>query len=199
MRSLLMSCTPQECCNILNGDCSLLIRKLKCKCELPIDVYIYCTKDKLGLYDNHEHITSASDKYFLDSFGYDKPPLLNGKVVAKFTLNKVEEIECWGEVSAHFSTKSLKESELEKQSCLCYSQLFDYLEPNASWEGYGDIQGYAWHIDNLVIFDKPKELSEFKHYSNILTICNIKTDRGFRPTLRPLTKAPKTFTYVEVE
>ena len=26
---------------------------------------------------------------------------------------------------------------------------------------YDTSNGYAWHIDNLVIFDKPKELNDF--------------------------------------
>ena len=45
MRSMLVSLSPKECVNLLNGDLSILIRKIKPKCDLPIDVYIYCTKE----------------------------------------------------------------------------------------------------------------------------------------------------------
>ena len=89
MKSLLMSCTPQECCNIFNGDCSLLIRKLKPKCKLSIDVYIYCTKNGgyLHLENDGTWSYSKNKKYTYVRIG---------KVVAKFTLNKVEETK-WTE------------------------------------------------------------------------------------------------------
>ena len=43
--------------------------------------------------------------------------------------------------------------ELEK-SCLTYNELSNYIGK--------DRKGYAWHISDLVIYDKPKELGEFK-------------------------------------
>ena len=41
---------------------------------------------------------------------------------------------------------------LYEKSCLDLEQMFNYLS-----QGYG----YGWHISNLVIYDKPRELSEF--------------------------------------
>lgn len=42
-------------------------------------------------------------------------------------------------------------------TCLTDKQIIDYL-------GNGK-QGYGWHISDLVIYDKPRELSEFKKYN----------------------------------
>ena len=73
-----------------------------------------------------------------------------GKVVAEFTLNNVE---C-------FTTdyrKNVEQTErISKDSCVGMSDLIEY--------EYGKPCLYAWHIDDLKIYDKPKELSEFTHY-----------------------------------
>lgn len=42
-----------------------------------------------------------------------------------------------------------------KNSCLTEEQLKDYL---------GDKIGYAWHIEDLHIYDTPKDISEFYSY-----------------------------------
>ena len=44
MKSILISIKPKYVADILNGKKTLEIRKSMPKCELPIDVYIYCTK-----------------------------------------------------------------------------------------------------------------------------------------------------------
>ena len=44
---------------------------------------------------------------------------------------------------------------------------------------------YGWHISNLVIYDKPKELSEFNH-------CGV--NYHFNP---PITRPPQSWCYVE--
>ena len=180
MKAILISIKPKYVADILNGNKTLEIRKTMPKCDLPIEVYIYCTRDKVGLYDNHNHITSASDKYFLDRLGYDKPPLLNGKVVTKFTLNKVQPIY------------QIPLNKLLKDSCLNAKELNEYTN------GVGHDLIYAWHIDNLVIFDKPKELSEFKSYKK--NIVNTKINgMVFETELdNSLIKAPQSWCYVEI-
>ena len=68
-----------------------------------------------------------------------------------------------------------------KPSCLSIHEMFDYLKSN---------NGYAWHISNLVIFDKPKELSEFrqKWYCKGLE----------KYMFHPIGKAPQSFCYIEI-
>lgn len=69
MRSVLISIKPEWVAKILNGEKTIEIRKTMPKCELPIDVYIYCTKG--------DYIGRISKKYV-------------GKVVARFTLKEAE-------------------------------------------------------------------------------------------------------------
>ena len=42
-----------------------------------------------------------------------------------------------------------------KESCLTEQEICDYI---------GEKDGYGWHVSDLKIYDKPKELSEFTKY-----------------------------------
>ena len=169
MKAILISINPKYVAKILNGEKTLEIRKTLPKCDLPIDVYIYCTKDR---------------KYvnLINRGGF-----LTGMVVAKFTLNKVEEIKqrigvfwVWG--GHPYYTDNVSEENLLKRSCLSAEELENYLQGKV---------GYAWHIDNLVVFNKPKEIGEFRTHKTYdlkdLHNCHVA-----------LTRAPQSWCYVEV-
>ena len=57
---------------------------------------------------------------------------------------------------------------LQKQSCLSYREVWDYSNGKPI---------FSWHISDLVIYDKPKELSEFR----TLKQCNACKD-GYEST-----------------
>lgn len=160
MKSILISIKPEWVAKILNREKIVEIRKTIPKCDLPINVYIYCTKGKPRIVDLRD-----------DAFYLGCSPRLNGKVVAKFTLNKISDSDktncCVG-------------------SCLTYDEIMRYTKGK---------KFYAWHIDNLEIFDKPKELSEFCYYSIVKNNLYI---HGEFPLKTYLTKAPQSWCYVEV-
>lgn len=179
MRSVLISIKPEWTAKILNGEKTIEIRKTMPKCELPIDVYIYCTKG--------DYIGRISKKYV-------------GKVVARFTMNEVEKIFMSVINHYQYETNTLYEDELLKQSLLNGNELDAYLK-NKHY-------GYAWHISDLVIFDKPKELGEFMIYCDKHELCkcdNCKRlkqsfiDCGFDSEYcdNRLTKVPQSWCYVE--
>ena len=177
MKSILISIKPKYVAKILNGEKTIEIRKTMPKCDLPIDVYIYCTKDKQGIWLSNGKYDLLNENKYVKS---EK----NGKVVAKFTLNKVEEIK--------FNYKNIQE-----KSCLSEDELFDYLFDNTPYQE--DMKkGYAWHISNLVIFDKPKELSEFYPYCKDKK-CEYRKNHCSICYRTPLTKAPQSWQFVESE
>ena len=142
-QAILLSIQPQHAVKILNGDKTIEIRKTMPKCELPIDVYLYCkksTKDILYKY---------KDKYYTQHYltFTDSVEVLNSKVVAKFTLNKTEEIMNFNWES---QTATLSPFDLSLKSCISIKDLNNEFS-NCK----------AFHIDDLVIFDKPMELREF--------------------------------------
>ena len=173
MKAIMISVKPKWVTKILKGEKTIEIRRTAQKewkwfwddkhpviMPEPIDVYIYCTKSNY--------------------FGYISKRYI-GKVVAKFTLNKVEEIKRSGEnMFSIYHTDCYNSKRLQIQSCLDLSEIYSYLKGK---------KGYVWHIDNLVIFDKPKELSEFRKYYR---------SKGF-PQNRSwnLIKAPQSWCYVE--
>ena len=145
MKAILISIKPEWVAKILNGEKTIEIRKTMPKCDLPIDVYIYCTKSNY--------------------FGYMSKRYI-GKVVAKFTLNRVEELRPNVFALSGLSNfryfifrgeHSVNEKVLTELSCVSSGELDNYLKGNF---------GYAWHISNLEIFDEPKELSEFLQTKN---------------------------------
>lgn len=194
MNAILISIKPKHVANILNKLKTIEIRKNCPKCDLPIDVYIYCTKDsKKNIFFGYsckygrECLMLGKNKTFGDSH------LLNGKVVAKFTLKKVEQLNNGHYYDYVYDTPTLSEEEVEKRSCLTGHELLQYI-------GYDD--GYAWHIDDLKIFDKPMELNDFmvkptqkffmEHTEQTYGILG-------KGIFKDLTKAPQSWCYVEVE
>ena len=193
MKAILMSIRSPHTCNILN-----LIKLWEIRKKFPKDyvgwVYIYCTKggDMVCYRPNFDGYACVPNLYGNEYF--------NGKVVARFWCDKVEEINIYGEVVTHFSTEKIKEDELLKKSCLSYAEMFDYFDNCEN--------GYAIHITKLEIFDKPKELSEFRKPMEYTKYCNRNCSNcdyaGFNNKTRKwefecsLTCAPQSWCYVEV-
>lgn len=214
-KSILISIKPEFVEKILNGEKTIEIRKTKPSCELPCKVYIYCTKGQElwgdGTGETWKGIDENEDMQLVHELN---PTLarLNGKVVAEFTLNKVDKIGLADEFCNYGAwlfneERYLHDKEKErilKKSCLSMQELNDYL-------GYGDFEtqqfanGYAWHIDNLKIYDKPKEWSEFKTYCSLVhnkknvqcfsILCRFKNK--CKDHLKPIIRPPQSWCYVE--
>lgn len=205
MNAIIISVKPQWVEKILNGEKTIEIRKTMPKCELPYKVYIYETKGKKHFYNYIEACECPNEEERIKFWEYGC-----GKVVAEFTLNKVDKIGLADEFCNYGAwlfneERYLHDKEKErilKKSCLSMQELNDYL-------GYGDFEtqqfanGYAWHIDNLKIYDKPKELSEFKTYCNLVhnkknvqcfsILCRFKNE--CKDHLKPIIRPPQSWCY----
>lgn len=111
---------------------------------------LYCTKQPHKLFN--------TDKGFvLSDFGlgdaYKDKTLLNGKIVAECDF-KVEEIKRINTIGDWFMYGN--QNEILEQAKLKFEDFIKYLNGK---------NGYAIHIKNLHIFDKPRELNEFSYYS----------------------------------
>lgn len=192
MKSILLSIKPEWVAKILNGEKTIEVRK-KFPKEYVGWVYIYCTKGKPNLWLPYEYdcfkLDELSQPYLSDKPIIDYDYKMNGKVVARFWCDKVEEIkpEIW--------TPKL-EQEILKGSCLTENALFKYVSKN---NGEQDNPFFAIHISKLEIFDKPKELGEFKSYKK--NIVNTKINgMVFETELdNSLIKAPQNYCYIEGE
>ena len=134
MKSILISIKPEWVAKILNGEKTIEIRKTAPKCELPVEVYIYCAEK-------------------------------NGKVVAKFTLRKVDvmDMDFWWRwppaAFVFYDENGMQYNDQEANSIMQNANvngkfLYEYCEGK-------NITIYAWHISDLEIFDELMELSKF--------------------------------------
>ena len=221
MKAIMISIKPKWVAKILTGEKTIEVRKIQPNVELPIDVYIYCTKEK------KEHLIMDID----NRVGINPVPYcygdeeLNGKVVAKFTLNNVEELSCefhkeplFGKNTCYQGVNLIVRDEYDTQEYYVYDIQTTNEEGNSDEEivkkskflqqcclTLTDIKNYvgnketlySWHISNLEIFDEPKELCEFKRCTE--KTCIYEKCHKYMHCLKPLTKAPQNMCYVEVE
>lgn len=207
MKAIMISKPPKIVANVLNDLASILIFKTcpkdwkdylsgKTK-EMPesTDVYIYCTKDKNHYlywdwydppYVTHEWFVSTNPHIWNE----DRKNIngwFNGRVIAKFTLNKVEKFDA-----------RLGHPKIYCEACVGDTELLE----NHYYDK--EYNAYAWHIDNLEIFDKPKVLYEFKIKGNCKN-CNSYCPgpatfwNKKRNCFKVLAKAPQSFMYVDVD
>lgn len=229
-KSVLYSIQPQYVCDILNGKKTLELRKHKPKISLPCKVYIYCTKDNKNYlnrkdcrfcYIENRDVLGVTDKVreLFDNVNgfYER---LNGQVVAEFTLNTIDEYECelWDEKTfesigeVYYSDDGYNEREVDivatnnencdllEKGCVTWADLRKYL-------GTGFSTVYALHIDDLIIYDSPKRLSDFKkenkcHYANYEQGCCFENCTFFDlkdcdGKYSKITVAPQSYCYVK--
>lgn len=168
MNAILLPIKPEHVVNILNGKKTIEIRKYIPKC-VPCEVLIYCCKAPqtlLEVIDIDEEIygdyrNDTGKKIFVKNYKYWFINIkcvdgkirnvvldLCGKVVAKFTLNTFDDLSKYADrFKDNFFYETLEKACVNTE----YLQRYTHNKPTL----------YAWHIDNLVIFDKPKELSEY--------------------------------------
>ena len=89
-----------------------------------------------------------------------------GKIIGEFVCDNIDEYLCkdydWGDdvsLEYHISSKE------GRKTCLEYDEIKEY----------GDEKPiYFWHISDLKIYDKPKELSEFYTFENNIKCEHLK-------------------------
>ena len=180
MKAVLMSIQPKWVEKIVSGEKTIEVRKTRPKLETPFKCYIYCTKPSKKyqticgcmVINTDELYRLPSGKIKHDWSGelmccngeYTKDNFLNGKVIGEFVCDKIA-----GEGETIRGCTGFSMEELQ-----------DYCDGK-------DI--YGWHISDLKIYDKPKELSEFKHDTILHTRFN-----GYK---EPITRPPQSWCYVE--
>lgn len=132
MKSVMISIQPKWCELIASGKKTVEVRKTRPKIDVPFKCYIYCTKQ----------FYRKGDGYFQGKYC--------GKVIGEFVCDAVEHYTSNCTV---FESVLLPSPEELEEMCLTLDEL----------NGYGT-RGkilYGWHISDLVIYEQPKELSEF--------------------------------------
>lgn len=196
-KSILMSIQPRWVAEILNGNKTIEVRK-----KFPKDyvgwVYIYCTKDQ-GYNGENQIVRNIKTKEYsiwgdLESYNAnDIRSGYNGLVLARFWCDKVSVVEryCGTFIPIDgyttFLDKRYSYQGLKEATCLNDEEIFKYL---------GHKNGYAIHISKLEVFDKPKELKEFKHWVEVWVYCGMDCPPYVDDELRPVYTAPQSWCYI---
>lgn len=129
----------------------------------------------------------------------DKYRTFLGKVGARFVCDKVHDITPIQPFPFGGALDYAFEFEFEK-TALTVKEFKDYLDGNS---------GYGWHISELKIYDKPKELGEFSVYGKCADECSeydfclgdSVESRIECPYFKrtPISRPPQSWCYVEVK
>lgn len=178
MKSVLISIRPKWVEKIANGEKTIEVRKTAPK-ETPFKAYIYCT---IG--------NGMKGDYLVPS------GIQCGKVIGEFICDKIYELFPFAMGTGIELLDELVSPEMFcKKSCLTEQEICDYI---------GEKDGYGWHISDLKIYDKPKELSEYWGRINCLYAHTRGCWSCFATCLeingkhcQPLTRAPQSWQFVE--
>ena len=218
MKSVLMSIQPKWCELIASGKKTVEVRKTRPKLETPFNVYIYCTQTKtMGDFilcksvENVKLFGFNTAKGVNKGFAEKEDIQLKGKVIGEFVCDCIAnyEAELWDDEAferiqeffepddfaeyGEYEYKTIadngddfwKENMLCQASCLTIEELRKYV-------GCGIATFYGWQISDLVIYEKPKELSEFRSY-------NVRTylENGYPMPTHEIKRPPQSWCYVE--
>lgn len=145
MKSVLISIQPKWVEKIASGKKTIEVRKTRPKLETPFKCYIYETMTKLINFHFDWGNLTQWQKTLING---------RGRVVGEFICNKIDKYLCeeyeWGDgdVSLEYRIRTVE----GEKTCLEYDEVREYGNEKPL---------YFWHISDLVIYDKPKELSEF--------------------------------------
>lgn len=200
MKSVLISIRPEWVEKIASGKKTIEVRKSAPK-ELPFKAYIYCTKDRKNLLPI-EHGEVLQKVNFWENtdayYGF-------GKVIGEFICDKIDEY-AFHDGLTEFNSMGLPSriygsylifADEYKSMCLSYDEVKDY--------GKGKTL-YGWHISDLKIYDKPKELNEFYRMcknpckpsnGEILCLTTKSLKKNGCDGKIPLTRPPQSWQYVE--
>lgn len=200
-KAVLLSVQPKWCELIASGKKTVEVRKTRPKVETPFKCYIYCTQK------------GVPNRWFDET--------KHGKVIGEFVCDAVDRMAHCGTCNSDIRLKLVDKN--------LYCKELDYAYLNKCQLSYFDINEYSnggdvygWHISNLIIYDKPKELSEFVTVDNEAVknceyreriynnpdftngamllgsyLCNDKMNWCEKCKMKPLKIPPQSWCYVE--
>ena len=162
-RAVLLSIKPKYCELIASGKKTVEVRKTRPKIPTPFKCYIYCTKPKMITKyvfkpEDYPEYMRPEKTVFCKvpdaSSPFCSPVNGNSKVIGEFVCDEIISFGFTpynhGEYMVSFDVNN--EHDILKASCLSFNEMYEYIGENV---------GYGYHISKLVIYDTPKELSEF--------------------------------------
>ena len=146
MKAVLLSIRPEWCDLIIRRQKTLEVRRTSPKLETPFKCYVYCTKSK----------SKIGWLLIVPGKGWRR---LDGNIIGEFTCDKIEKLVHVGtmmDINILTSDGWYKPADaLLQAACLTEETVKKYLQGR---------NGYGWHISDLKIYDKPRDLDEFSRF-----------------------------------
>lgn len=138
MKAVVLSVRPKWVEKIASGKKTIEVRETAPK-EVPFKAYIYCSKAK------SRWLLSDYEGAYKNSKG--EIVCAQQHIIGEFICDKVDEY-----TFSHYEAEYRVTHVEQEAMCLNQPELIRYGKGNCL---------YGWHISDLKIYDKPKELSEF--------------------------------------
>ena len=214
--AVLISIRPEWCKKILSGEKTVEIRKTRPALMLePFKVYIYCTATWSG--------NLFTDILIWNKDEWNRWKYLKrlGRVIGEFTCSKVDVVQrrgagdnfdyCYLSPNVYSSLIELGHDDVVAAALAVKNSRV----PEAELNAYGKYAPnlFAWHISDLKIYDKPKELDEFSRFGfcgmNGTGVCGNEGCKYYKPSsnyMEPPTckidgcsicRPPQSWCYVE--
>lgn len=152
-KAVLLSIQPKWCALIANGKKTVEVRKTIPKIETPFKCYIYQSKSKDRLMyvmkdgDENYGVIYHGKPVFIKTYSEHSNPC-EQKVIGEFVCDRIIDVDCDSIAPFDKSTGIY----IGEQCCLSREELWKYTSGHCA---------HGWHISDLKIYNKPKELSEF--------------------------------------
>lgn len=192
--AVMLSIKPKWCELIASGRKTIEVRKSLPKLEVPFKCYIYCTKADQRLID----IIRDGDENYGEIY-HGKPVFIKiekgsvcdmygkrQKVIGEFVC---DEILQFNRDDYNSPAYDISDDDLNR-TCLLQEDLYRYASGKTL---------YGWHISDLVIYDEPKELSEFVKPCNYncFAPCPYYQGKEYECEKPIITRPPQSWCYVE--
>lgn len=156
MKSVLISIRPKWCELIASGEKTIEVRKTRPKIETPFRCYICCTMGDVVRFHGHRSKAAKETFWMGKALNPESPGRYvgNGAVIGEFVCDCITPLYnvCTDDWSLLRGGLHEIEKQLVGMACLTEEELHEYANGKYC---------YAWHISDLKIYDKPRELSEF--------------------------------------
>lgn len=184
-KAVLISIRPKWCELIANGTKTVEVRKSRPKLHTPFKCYIYCTRGKHLAFMQSQTGTNLIACMDVTAAIPVGGAIGNGKVIGEFTCYSVTNL---------FSNSMfwLDEDDI-LHTCLSVAEMRKYAN--------GANGLYGWHISDLKIYDKPRELREFKKSNRDCFYADLGLAKRDCPDCKDpgciLERPPQSWCYVE--
>lgn len=173
-KAVLISIRPKWCELIANGQKTVEVRKTAPKLQTPFKCYIYCTKSTdhprgwLGCYDHDMHKFGLISPLNIEAGKHMNIEVVSGYVIGEFICRNIRPV-----VAGYIHG-----------ACLTCDEVTNYLGRNG--------RGWGLEISDLSIYDKPKELGEFRSWNT-----GVVFKDGYPMPTHEIKRPPQSWMYVE--